>query len=42
MKEQGDEFTHIIPLYKKIFGKHFKVFQKFADTADKSIKLFSL
>ena len=37
MKKQGSECTLIISLLKNIFGKHFKVFQKFADIADKFI-----
>ena len=32
----------IILLLMKIFGKQFQVLHKFADTADKFIKLFSL
>ena len=35
MKKQGGECTHFILLLKEIFGKHFKVSQKFADTDDK-------
>ena len=42
MKKQGSECIRIDWLLKKIFGKHFKVFQKFANTADKPIKFFSL
>ena len=39
MKKQISKFTRIISLLKKIFGKHFKVFQKFTDTADRFIKV---
>ena len=42
MKKQGSEYTRIILLLKKVFGKPFKVFHKFANTADEFIKLFSL
>ena len=42
MKKQISECVHIILLLKKIFGKHFKVFYKFADTANEFIKIFSL
>ena len=37
MKKQGSECIRIVWLLKKIFGKHFNVFQKFANTADKLI-----
>lgn len=37
MKKQGSECTRIISLLKNIFGKHFKVFYKFADIADEFI-----
>ena len=42
MKKQGSECVRIISLLQKIFGKQSKVFYKFADTANKFIKLFSL
>ena len=42
MKKQSSECTRIISLLKEIFAKHFKVFHKLADIADKFIKLFSL
>ena len=37
MKKQDNEYTCIIPLLNKIFRKHFKVFPKFVDTANKNI-----
>ena len=40
MEGQGNECICIISLFKKIFGKHFKVFHKFVDTVDKFINLF--
>ena len=42
MKKQVSECTRIISLFKKVFGKHFKVFHKFANTADEFIMPFSL
>ena len=42
MKKQVSEFTWVIPLLKKIFGKHFKVFYKFEDLFDEFIKFSSL
>ena len=39
MKKQGSECTRVISLLKKIFGKHFKVLNKLADTADNFIDL---
>ena len=42
MKKQGSECYCIISLLKKIFGRHFVVFHKFADTDNKFIELFSL
>ena len=42
MKKQGSECVRIISLLKKIFGKIFKVFHKFADAANEFMKLFSL
>lgn len=41
-KKQGSEYVCIILLVKKIFEKHFKVFHKFADTANKATNVFSL
>ena len=35
MKKKDGKFTCIISLLKKIFRKKFKVFYKFADSADK-------
>ena len=34
MKKHCGEFTRIISLLKKIFGRTFKVFDKFADTTN--------
>ena len=42
MKKQVSEFTWVIPLLKKIFGKHFKLFYKFEDPFDEFIKFFCL
>ena len=42
MKKKGIECTLIISLLKNIFGKHLKVFHKFAGTPDRFVKLFSL
>lgn len=43
MKEQSSECVRIFSLLKKkIFGKHFTVFHKFADTPNEFIKLSSL
>ena len=41
-KKQGSECNGINSFKKNIFGKHFKVFHKFADSADKCLKFFSL
>ena len=41
-KIKGSGCSRIISLLKKIFGKPFKVFRKFGDTANKFIMLFSL
>ena len=42
MKKQGSEYVCIISLLKKIYGKHSKVFHKFANASNEFIKLFSL
>ena len=42
MKKQVSEFTWVIPLLKKIFGKYFKLFYKFEDPFDEFIKFFCL
>ena len=42
MKKHGSECVRIILLLKKIFKKHFKVFNKFADTANEFINSSSL
>ena len=41
MKKQGNEYTRIILLPNKIFGKHFVVFIKSTNNADEFIKFFS-
>ena len=41
MKKQGSQHERFISLLKKIYGKHFSVFKKFASTADCFIKLFT-
>ena len=41
MKKQSSECTHIFLLLRLIIGKHFKVFHKFADAADKYITLLT-
>ena len=42
MKKLGSSFICIISLLKKIFGKHFIVLHRFADTSNESVELFSL
>ena len=42
MKKQGSECSCIISLLKQLFGKRFKEFHKFVDTANEFIKVFSL
>ena len=42
MKKQGGECTCNISVLKKISGKQFKIFPKFADVADNIIKFFNL
>ena len=42
IKKQGSKCVHIISLLKEIFGKHFKVYHKFGDSANGFIKLFSV
>ena len=39
IKNQGSEFTRIISMLKKLFGKHFKVLYQLADRAGEFIKL---
>lgn len=41
MKKQGNEYTRIILLPNKIFGKHFVVFLKSTNNADEFIKFLS-
>ena len=41
MKKQGTEYTRIILLPNKIFGKHFVVFLKSTNNADEFIKFLS-
>lgn len=41
-KKQGSEYIRMTSLLKKHFGKHFKVFQNFAGTADTVTTLFGL
>ena len=38
MRKQGSKCFFIISASKKIFGKHFKVFHKLADTTNEFIK----
>ena len=40
MKKENKEYTRIILSLKYNFGRHFKVFQKFADTVDQFAFLF--
>ena len=42
MKKQGSECSCIVSLLKQLFGKRFKEFHKFVDTANEFIKVFSL
>ena len=42
MKKHGSACVCFILLLKKILGKQFKVFHKFADTANEFTRLFSL
>ena len=39
MEKPGSDCAHIISSLKKIFGKHFKVFEKFIYTADEFINI---
>jgi len=42
MAKQGSKHKQIASLINKLFGRHFNVFKKFADTANQFIRLLNL